>query len=51
MIPHDINVGDSPDWLARRLRWLVGDVRAGIPVDYAKEAAVIRLRLMTEVMK
>ncbi len=47
----DITIGDDPDWLARRLRWLAGDVRAGVPVDYKKESAVIRLRLMTEVMK
>lgn len=39
------------DWLAYRLRWIAGDIRAGVPVDYAKEAMAIRLKLMLDAIK
>lgn len=34
------------DWLAERLRWIAGDIQAGVPVDYQREALMIRLKLM-----
>lgn len=37
-------------WLERHLRYLASTAKAGEAIDYRKESASIRLRLMLEVL-